>query len=109
SVHVIPPRYGHAHRESFRFVTRHRPAAVGAKVASGSQAVKWSGQSPRRLRVGISSSPRADIIGKRFDEAHEIRLQRAKTGGPRERKLVHVEPPVDLDLQAVPALRRPSV
>src|SRR5439155_19397370 len=51
----------------------------------------------------------ANVVGERGDEAREIRLQRTETGGPRERNLVHVEPPVDLDLKAVPALRRAPV
>src|SRR5437764_2312471 len=61
----------------------------------------------RQMNSGLRSG--YNVIGERLDKPRKVRLKGAEACRLLERGFVHIEPPVDLDLQTVPALMGAAV
>src|SRR5262249_26300035 len=91
---AVTPGKGHRGRKTERL---YRSAGARAKRTS------------RPRPDGVSAQALAHERGERRDQGVESALELRVPGVRRERRLVHVEPAIDFDLQAVPVLGGPAV
>src|SRR4051794_39100523 len=84
----------------------HSAMSIGIALKTASRAHHTAGL---RQNVQTELKLRPDVTSDSFDEPTQIGLQAIEAGKPFQGLLVHIKGAVDLDLQAVPVLRRAAL
>ena len=82
--------------------------SIGGSASPRARRGRRIRRTPRRARPPDQTRARTNPRSA-LEQAVEVPPQRVEAVELRQRRLVHVQPAIDLDLQAVPALRRAAV